>query len=160
MGRAVKFANHALRIRFSRQGCTNRPFYHIIVSKAYRARDTKPLEQIGTYDPMPNEFNEKLVAINFEKLHRWINLGALPTKSVAMLLGRYTTHLVSSFFWLKYFIFGHCSILGLAGFFPLHPMTQLAAMRNKKEAESKQLDGKEEIDTDSDSDTQVKESQV
>lgn len=87
MVRSVSFANQALRIRLALHGCTNRPFYHIIVSKAYRARDTKPLAQVGTYDPLPNDHNEKLVAINFEKLHFWINRGALPTRPVAMLLG-------------------------------------------------------------------------
>jgi len=87
MGRAAKFANQALKIRLARFGCSNRPFYHIVVAKTYRARDTKPLDKLGTYDPLPNEYNEQLVSINFEKLHIWLNKGARASKPVEMLLG-------------------------------------------------------------------------
>jgi len=87
-GKAARFANQALRIRLARFGCTNRPFYHVVVAKAYRPRDIKPIEQIGTIDPIPNNQNEILVAINFEKLHQWLNRGALPTPPVAKVLGK------------------------------------------------------------------------
>lgn len=90
MGRTKSFANQAIRIRLARYGCANRPFYHIVAAKAYRARDNKPLEQIGTYDPMPNDHNEKLVAINFEKLQNWFNRGARLAKPVETLLGEYS----------------------------------------------------------------------
>lgn len=88
MGRSTRFANQAVQIRLAKFGCTNRPFYHIVAAKAHRARDNKPLDQIGTYDPLPNQYNEKLVSFNFEKLHKWINQGARPSKIVGMLLGK------------------------------------------------------------------------
>lgn len=86
-GKSARFANQALKIRIAKAGCTNRPFYEIVVAKAYRARDTKPLDRIGSYDPLPNDYNEKLVNINFEKLHHWIRQGATPTRPIEILLG-------------------------------------------------------------------------
>ena len=89
MGGTARFSNQAVKIRFARFGCANRPFYHIVAAKAYRKRDIEPLDRIGSYDPLPNDKNEKLVAINFEKLHYWMKRGAKPTKSVEILLGRF-----------------------------------------------------------------------
>ena len=81
--------NQRLAIRLALHGCTNRPFYHIVVMPTYKARDHRPVEQIGTYDPMENEHNEKLVAINFDRLKHWTGLGALVSKPVEKLLGKY-----------------------------------------------------------------------
>ncbi|XP_067873320.1 28S ribosomal protein S16, mitochondrial [Heterodontus francisci] len=97
-------------IRLALGGCTNRPFYRIVAAHNKRARDGKYLEQLGSYDPMPNIFNEKLVSLNFERIKYWLGCGAHMTKPVAKLLG-------------------------LSGFFPLHPMTVTGAERfHKKQA--------------------------
>ncbi|KAM8867057.1 small ribosomal subunit protein bS16m [Synchiropus picturatus] len=82
----------------------NRPFYRIVATFNKRARDGKYIEQLGTYDPLPNIHNEKLVSFNFDRIKHWIGCGAHTTKPVAKLLG-------------------------LAGFFPLHPMTITGAER-------------------------------
>lgn len=42
---------------------------------------------MGSYDPLPNENNEKLVAFNFERIRHWIGNGAEVTTPVAQLLG-------------------------------------------------------------------------
>jgi len=55
-----------------------------------KARDDTPLEQLGTYDPVINKNNEKLIAINFERLRYWIARGATPSKPTAELLGSTT----------------------------------------------------------------------
>ncbi|NP_001121309.1 mitochondrial ribosomal protein S16 L homeolog [Xenopus laevis] len=110
-------------IRLALGGCANRPFYRVVAAHNKRARDGKFLEQLGTYDPMPNIYNEKLVSLNIEKIKYWIGCGAHTTKPVAKLLG-------------------------LAGFFPLHPMTITNAERLKKERE-KQSHVEEQPTTDS-----------
>ncbi|XP_062400344.1 28S ribosomal protein S16, mitochondrial [Sardina pilchardus] len=97
-------------IRLSLGGATNRPFYRIVAAYNKRARDSKYIEQLGSYDPLPNIHNEKLVAFNYDRIKYWIGCGAHPTKPVAKLLG-------------------------LAGFFPLHPMTVTEAERRRKNAE-------------------------
>ncbi|KAG7478422.1 hypothetical protein MATL_G00080550 [Megalops atlanticus] len=96
-------------IRLSMSGCTNRPFYRIVAAYNKRARDSKYIEQLGSYDPLPNIHNEKLVSFNYERIKYWIGCGAHPTKAVAKLLG-------------------------LAGFFPLHPMTVTNAERRQNQA--------------------------
>ncbi|XP_066291440.1 small ribosomal subunit protein bS16m-like [Branchiostoma lanceolatum] len=99
-------------IRLSLHGCTNRPFYHIVVAPTPAGRDKEIYEQLGTYDPLPNDFNEKLVSFNYERLKHWLAMGATPTKAVAQLLG-------------------------LSGFLPLHPMSAVTAERNRKAAAEK-----------------------
>ncbi|KAF4093776.1 hypothetical protein AMELA_G00006040 [Ameiurus melas] len=83
------------------------------------ARDGKYIEQLGSYDPLPNIYNEKLVAFNYDRIKYWMGCGAHPTKPVAKLLG-------------------------LAGFFPLHPMTITEAERQKAAAALKQEETSED----------------
>lgn len=66
------------------------------------------IEQLGSYDPMPNENNEKLVALNLERIQYWIGQGARVTQPVGQLLG-------------------------LSGFLPIHPMTVMQAWKNRAE---------------------------
>lgn len=77
-----------MAIRLMLSGCTNRPFYHIVAMSRKKARDAKATEQLGSYDPMPNADNEKLVSLNFERLRYWLACGANATKPVQQLLGR------------------------------------------------------------------------
>ena len=76
-------------IRLAYHGCANRPFFHVVVQPNRKPRNGKFLEQIGTYDPLPNINNEKLVAINFERLKYWCTIrGAHMSKPILQLLGR------------------------------------------------------------------------
>ncbi|XP_024284229.2 28S ribosomal protein S16, mitochondrial [Oncorhynchus tshawytscha] len=87
-----------IRLAMAGHKQSNRPFYRIVAAYNKRARDSKYIEQLGSYDPLPNIYNEKLVSINSGRIKYWMGCGAHSTKPVAKLLG-------------------------LAGFFPLHPMT-------------------------------------
>lgn len=53
-----------------------------------RNQHDQPIEQLGTFDPMPNENNEKLVSFNFERIGYWLGEGADVSKPVAELLGK------------------------------------------------------------------------
>ncbi|KAF2454157.1 ribosomal protein S16 [Lineolata rhizophorae] len=44
-----------VRIRLARFGKRHRPFYNIVVAHARTARNSKPLEVLGTYDPLPKK---------------------------------------------------------------------------------------------------------
>ncbi|KAF5300908.1 hypothetical protein FQR65_LT09071 [Abscondita terminalis] len=101
-------ANSAKVIRLLRQGCTNRPFYHIVVAETKNDKYAPVIEQLGTYDPLPNEYDEKLVSLNYERIQYWIGNGADTTKPVDYLLG-------------------------LAGFYPVHPKQYLMAWRNRRD---------------------------
>ncbi|XP_013858303.1 small ribosomal subunit protein bS16m [Austrofundulus limnaeus] len=99
-----------IRIAFAGHNQANRPFFRIVAAFNKKPRDGKFLEQLGSYDPLPNIYNEKLVALNYDRIKYWIGCGAHPTKPV-------------------------CKLLGLAGFFPLHPMTITEAERQKAKKE-------------------------
>jgi small subunit ribosomal protein S16 len=42
-----------LRIRLARFGQAHKPIYNIVLAQAKSARDSKPLEVLGVYDPLP-----------------------------------------------------------------------------------------------------------
>jgi len=46
------------------------------------------IEQLGTYDPLINQQNERLVALNFERIRHWLGRGADTSEPVAELLGK------------------------------------------------------------------------
>lgn len=58
---------------------------------------------------MPNQQNQKLVSFNYERIRHWMGYGAHITEPVA-------------------------ELLGLAGFFPMHPNTYKEAWRNRAAA--------------------------
>ncbi|XP_054988369.1 28S ribosomal protein S16, mitochondrial isoform X3 [Sorex araneus] len=76
-----------LTIRLALGGCTNRPFYRIVAAHNKCPRDGRFVEQLGSYDPLPNTHGEKLVALNLERIRHWIGCGAHLSKPVEKLLG-------------------------------------------------------------------------
>lgn len=76
-----------LTIRLALGGCTNRPFYRIVAAHNKCPRDGRFVEQLGSYDPLPNSHGEKLVALNLDRIRHWIGCGAHLSKPVEKLLG-------------------------------------------------------------------------
>ncbi|XP_043289772.1 probable 28S ribosomal protein S16, mitochondrial [Venturia canescens] len=106
-------------IRLVRYGCTNRPFYHIVVMTRFHQQRWEPIEQLGTYDPCENQFNEKLAAFNFERIQWWLGRGNVDiSKPVERLLG-------------------------LSGFLPIHPTTYMTAWRNRRKADEEASSAKD-----------------
>lgn len=87
-------------IRLIKMGCRNRPFYHLGVLPHPKPEERYPDEILGSYDPMLNERNEKLLSINLERLAFWLGEGAKPTKEVSHLLGK-CEHVMESAFSLS-----------------------------------------------------------
>ncbi|KHJ90899.1 ribosomal protein S16 [Oesophagostomum dentatum] len=109
-------------------GCANRPFYHICVfpDRALGRRyEGNILEQVGSFDPLPNSRNEKLVSLNFGRLKYWI--------------GERNAHISVPVL----------ELLGLSGLFPIHPKTFVRARHNREQAASKSLAEKENEQVDS-----------
>uniref|UniRef100_A0A1L8EIS7 Small ribosomal subunit protein bS16m n=1 Tax=Haematobia irritans TaxID=7368 RepID=A0A1L8EIS7_HAEIR len=103
-------------IRFVRQGCTNRPFYHIVVSERRKNQHQPVIEQVGTFDPLPNQYNERLVSFNFERIRYWLGKGAHMSTPAA-------------------------ELLGISGLLPIHPRTYMTAWRNRqKQAATEEAD--------------------
>ncbi len=72
-----------LKIRLSRGGRKNLPFYRILVTNSTSPRDSKFLEKIGTYNPLVADSNENRITLNKERAEHWLSVGARPSDRVA-----------------------------------------------------------------------------
>ena len=70
-------------IRLKRMGTLKKPFHRIIVIDKHRARDSKPIEMLGYYDPKTEPANVK---VNKERAEYWLGVGAMPSPIVRTLL--------------------------------------------------------------------------
>jgi small subunit ribosomal protein S16 len=94
-----------VRIRLARFGTKGKPVYNIVVAQAKSARDKRPMEVLGTYDPIPQtplagvdtpEFDAtgqkfapkkvKDIRLDSSRTKYWLGVGAQPTEPVAKLL--------------------------------------------------------------------------
>ena len=77
-----------LKIRMSRSGSKNRPYYHIVVAESRAPRDGKFLEKLGTYNPLLAKDNVDRVKLNGERIKHWLSKGAQVSDRVAIFLGK------------------------------------------------------------------------
>jgi len=75
-----------IKIRLSRGGRKNLPYYFILATNSTSPRDSKFLEKLGTYNPLLGDSDEKRVTINKERAEYWLSVGAQPTEKVAKFL--------------------------------------------------------------------------
>ena len=71
----------AVRIRLTRVGKRNRPYYRIGIYDARTRRNGRAIETVGTYHPLENE-DEKKVTLKEERIKYWLGVGAQPTEKV------------------------------------------------------------------------------
>lgn len=107
-GHGINFPGYKKVIRFAKFGCTNRPFFHIVVALSRLSQKQACIEQVGSYDPCPNSRNERLVGYNAERIQHWVGKGAHISKPVR-------------------------ELLGLAGFLPIHPRTYIESWRKRRQ---------------------------
>lgn len=74
-----------VKIRLTRRGAKKRPFYRIVAIDHRKQRDGRPLEFLGTYDPIPNP---ERIDIKIEKVEAWIAKGAQMSPTVRSLIKR------------------------------------------------------------------------
>jgi small subunit ribosomal protein S16 len=67
----------AVKIRLSRIGTTNRPYYRIVATDARSKRDGDMLANVGTYDPV----NGTVVQFHEDIYQAWLAKGAIATDS-------------------------------------------------------------------------------
>ncbi len=68
-----------VRIRLTRMGKRNRPFYRIVVVDQKKRRDGAYIESLGYYDPVKDPAEIK---VDVERAVEWILKGAQPSKTV------------------------------------------------------------------------------
>jgi small subunit ribosomal protein S16 len=76
-----------VKIRLSRWGARRNPFYGIVVANARAPRDSKYLEKVGTYNPIPNQ-GVKHLELDVNRIKYWLSVGAQPTERVHWLLAK------------------------------------------------------------------------
>ncbi len=70
-----------VKIRLSRKGRRNRPFYRIEVFDTRTRRDGRPVEQIGWYDPYVAD-EAKKYSLDVERAKYWVSVGAQTSGTV------------------------------------------------------------------------------
>ena len=72
-----------VKIRLKRMGMKKAPFYRIVVIDSRDARDSRPIEEIGYFNPMTDPADIKVDA---ERAQYWLGVGAQPSDTCRGLL--------------------------------------------------------------------------
>ena len=75
----------AVKIRLTRTGRKNKPFWRIAVFDTRTRRDGRFLENLGTYDPYQKVASDK-INIKQDRYDHWVSNGALPTDALSRLM--------------------------------------------------------------------------
>lgn len=73
----------AVKLRLSRRGRKQAPFYHIVVADSRSPRDGKFIEKIGTYNPMTKPAT---IDLDRDAAFDWLMKGAQPTDTVRAIM--------------------------------------------------------------------------
>lgn len=76
----------AVKVRMTRAGSRNSPFYRIVVADERSPRDGRFIEQVGTYDP---RLEKEQVALKMDRIQYWMSKGVKPTQTVGELIRRH-----------------------------------------------------------------------
>jgi small subunit ribosomal protein S16 len=72
-----------LVIRLTRIGARKKPRYRVVVMEKERARDGRPVETVGYYNPMTKP---STIELKRERVDYWVSKGAQPSDTVRGLL--------------------------------------------------------------------------
>jgi small subunit ribosomal protein S16 len=78
----------AVRIRMKLMGRKHRPYYRIVAIDGRAARDGRPIEELGTYDPMIRDTDARVTLVA-SRIKYWMSVGAKPSEHVAAFLRKY-----------------------------------------------------------------------
>lgn len=70
-------------IRLKRVGAIKKPVHRIVVMDKRRARDSRPIEILGYYDP---KTDPATVKVKKERAEYWLGVGAIPSAAVKTIL--------------------------------------------------------------------------
>lgn len=78
----------AVKIRLSKLGKKNRPYWRIVALEERSKRDGAFLEDLGTYDAIKH----KVVQLHLERIQDWVAKGALCSPTVTKILKTHSTN--------------------------------------------------------------------
>ena len=74
-----------VKIRLTRMGSKKRPFYRVMAIDERKARDSRPIEFLGTYDP---KSDPATLNLDLDKIESWRGQGAQLSDTVKSLVNR------------------------------------------------------------------------
>ena len=78
----------AVRIRMKKMGRKHRPFFRIVAIDARQPRDGRVIEELGTYDPMVRNTDERVTLVP-SRIKYWQSVGALPSEHCAAIFKKF-----------------------------------------------------------------------
>ncbi len=75
-----------LMIRLARFGAKKKPVYRVVVIEKERARDSRAVEVVGSYNPRSDP---PAVRLDYDRIEHWRKHGAQLSDTVARLLARF-----------------------------------------------------------------------
>lgn len=78
----------AVRIRMKMMGRKHRPYFRIVAIDARQPRDGRIIEELGSYDPMIKNTDER-VKLKPDRVKYWMGVGAKPSENVAVFIRKY-----------------------------------------------------------------------
>ena len=76
-----------LMIRLSRTGARKQPQYRVVVIEKERARNGRPVEVVGTYNPRTNPAS---IELKRERIDYWVSKGAKMSDRVGKIVAKPT----------------------------------------------------------------------
>jgi small subunit ribosomal protein S16 len=76
-----------LMIRLSRMGARKQPHYRVVVIEKERARNGRPVEVVGTYNPRTTPAS---IELKRERIDYWVSKGAKMSDRVSKIVSRPT----------------------------------------------------------------------
>ena len=76
-----------LMIRLSRTGARKQPHYRVVVIEKERARNGRPVEVVGTYNPRTNPTS---IELKRERIEYWVSKGAQMSDRVSKIVSKPT----------------------------------------------------------------------
>ena len=80
-----KDQSFVLMIRLSRTGARKQPYYRVVVIEKERARNGRPVEVVGTYNPRTNPAS---IELKRERISYWICKGAKMSDRVGKIMSK------------------------------------------------------------------------
>jgi small subunit ribosomal protein S16 len=74
-----------LMIRLSRTGARKQPYYRVVVIEKERARNGRPVEIVGTYNPRTSPAS---IDLKRERIEYWVSKGAQLSDRVSKIMSR------------------------------------------------------------------------
>jgi len=69
-------------------GRKHRPFFRIVAIDSRQPRDGRVIEELGTYDPMVKDTDER-ATLRPDRIKYWMGVGAKPSERVITLFQKY-----------------------------------------------------------------------